>query len=497
MKELDYYFQPEAVDAMLESVAKKENGVVLLPTGSGKSHVIQGFVKKFTGGILVVSHVKEILEQNLNRLAGIPDVGLYSASLGVKVVSRVTVSSIQSIFRNPHLFADVEVVLIDEAHLVSDEGMYKKLLSDLGVPYIGLTATDFRLKGGYIHGPDGMFDKVIYKAPAKRLTKEGYLCPLVYYGDKEPLNTEGIRTTAGDFNLADLSMRFNREAVTGKLAEQIARYEEYKHILIFCIDIEHAENVAEALNKLGMRTVAVHSKSPRDEAIRAFQAGEFQALTNVNILTTGFDYPEIDMVVLLRPTKSLTLHQQMLGRGMRIHPSKTETLVKDFTGNTQYLGTVTDPRPMVEKKKGKGKGDAWMKSCPECDILWYAATLACTCGHKFKFQHNLKLNAHKDIQLPKWYSVDEVYYNIHHKPGKPNSMKVTYMCGLKMFTQYILLDHGGFAGQSAKRWVQKRFKGNPLPTTIPELHGQRHLLKPPLRVQVDEGSKYARILSVV
>ncbi len=494
---LDYYYQPEAVDAMIDSVSNGVNGVVLLPTGSGKSHVLQQFADRFEDGILIVSHVKEIIEQNFNRLAGRPDLGIYAAALELKIIDRVTVASIQSIFRSPHKFNHVKVILIDEAHMVSDEGMYKTLIDSLGVPYIGLTATDYRLKGGYIHGPNGMFDKVIYNASPEKLTKEGYLCPLVYYGAKEPLDTQGVRTTAGDFNLKDMSLKFNREAITENLAEQIARYEEYKHVLIFCIDIQHAENVAEALNRRGMKTAAVHSKSPRDEAIRAFQRGEVQALTNVNVLTTGFDSPFVDMIVVLRPTKSLTLHQQMLGRGMRIHPSKTETLVKDFTGNTNLLGTVTNPAPMVDKPKGKGLGLAWMKTCPQCELQWPGATLACSCGHKFLFQHNLRMEAHKAVQLPKWYPVDEVFYNVHHKVGKPNSLKVTYMCGVKSFTEYIMLEHGGFAAAKSKRWVQKRYKASPQPTTTSDLFAGRGNIKPPLRVQVDEGSKYARILSVV
>lgn len=492
--ELSYYYQPEAVKAAVEADC---NGVILLPTGSGKSHVLRGIVEAFPEGILILSHVKEILEQNFSRLAGLDDIAIYSAALDIKMVDRVTVASIQSVYNKPHLFGHVKLVLIDEAHLVSDEGMYKTLLDSLGVPYIGLTATDFRLKGGYIHGPDGMFDKIIYQADAEKLTKEGYLCPLKYKGDKEPMDVTGVRTTGGDYNLKDMSLRFNRDAVTDHLADKISQYSEYKHILIFCIDIEHAERMASSLEQRGMSSKAVHSKSPRDESLRDFKAGRIQALTNVNILTTGFDFPAIDMIVVLRPTKSLTLHQQMLGRGMRTHPSKTYTLVKDFTSNTANLGTVTDPADMEYKKRGKGKGETWMKNCPECELMWPTATLRCTCGYKFQFRHHIKLEAHKEVKLPQWYQVDQTYYSIHHKVGKPNSLKITYICGVKKFTQYILLDHGGQAAHNARAWLRKRYKKNPLPTNIGELYKNTHNLKPPIRVQVDESSKYARILSTV
>lgn len=492
--ERDYYYQPQAVKAAVEADC---NGVILLPTGSGKSHVLRGIAESVDGGVLILSHVKEILEQNFSRLAGMDDIAIYSAAIGIKMIDRITVASIQSVYKSANLFRHVRLVLIDEAHLVNDVGMYKQFLTDLGVPYIGLTATDFRLKGGYIHGPDGMFDKIIFQADAKKLTQEGYLCPLKYKGDKEPMDMSNIRVTGGDYNLKDMSLKFNRDAVTEHLARQICLYSDYKHILIFCIDIEHAENMAECLTRYGMTAKAVHSKSPRDKALRDFKAGKIQALTNVNILTTGFDFPAIDMIVVLRPTKSLTLHQQMLGRGMRIHESKEYTLIKDFTNNTASLGTVTDPADMEYKKKGKGKGDTWMKPCPECDSLWPTATLRCTCGYKFQFRHNIKLEAHKEVKLPKWYPVDQVYYSIHHKVGKPNSLKVTYICGAKKFDQYILLDHGGQAAHNAKQWIRKRYTKNPLPTNIPDLYANKANLKKPIRVQVDETGKYARIKSVV
>jgi DNA repair protein RadD len=350
---LTYWYQKEAVNAMLEC---KDNGVVVLPTGSGKSHVLKDYSAATDENILVLSHVKEILVQNFQRLAPLGDVGLISSGLGLNTRGRVTVAGIQSVWRYPETFRDIDRILIDEAHLVRDEGMYNSFLSDLGKPFMGLTATDFRLKGGYIHGPDGMFDSICYQAPVDRLTREGYLCPLVYQSSKEPLDTTGIRLSGGDFNLKDMSLAFNRDAVTDGIVEQVAPYgENFKHILIFCIDIEHAEVMAAKLTAAGVPTEAVHSKSPRDATLERFKAGKVQAITNVNVLTTGFDFPAIDLLVLVRPTKSMGLHQQMLGRGMRTHPSKAETLVKDFTRNTLNLGSVENPAPLAIKgKRGKG-----------------------------------------------------------------------------------------------------------------------------------------------
>jgi len=378
--------------------------------------------------------------------------------------------------------------------------MYKKFLTDLDKPYMGLTATDFRLKGGYIHGAEGMFDSILYDAPVQRLTDEGYLCPLVYYGDKSPMDTQGVKVTGGDYNLKEMSTRFNRDAVTREICKRIAvAAEGKKHILIFCIDIEHAENVANELTIQGITTEAVHSKSPRDASLRRFQSGVIQALTNVNILTTGFDAPFIDMICVLRPTKSLSLHQQMLGRGMRIDASKEVTLIKDYTNNTKNLGTVSEPVPIKQMGKGKGGENPFMKACPKCDLIAHPSVRICKkCGHEYQFAHNLKLEASTGRdRLPKWYQVTSARYTMHTKPGSPPCVKATYICGVRTFNEYIGLDHGGWMGHKAKHWVSKRFKGNPKPTRSIDLLGQRHLIKTPIRVQVEEGSKYPRILSVV
>jgi DNA repair protein RadD len=254
--------------------------------------------------------------------------------------------------------------------------------------------------------------------------------------------------------------------------------------------------MAKALNTLGMPTAAVHSESPRDKSISDFKSGKLRALTNVNVLTTGFNFPAIDMIVMVRPTKSMGLHQQMLGRGMRTHPSKTVTVIKDFTNNTQSLGTVERPAPIQEKITGKGGTNPFMKMCPTCDAICYPAVRVCKCGFEFKFEHNLKKEAYTRESLPKWYEVERVYYNIHYKVGSPDSVKVTYVCGVRQFAQWILIEHPGYAGHQARHWVQKRFKGN-VPSTARELYLVSASIKAPKRIQVEEKGKYPKILSVV
>jgi DNA repair protein RadD len=488
------WYQEEAVTAMLNC---EDNGVVVLPTGSGKTLVMREFVKRANQRIVLLSHVKEILTQNFESMASLGNVGLYSSGLNMQMIERTTIAGIQSVYNKPHIFSGYggcDKVLIDECHLVNDVGMYKQFLDAIGVPYIGLTATPYRLKQGYIYGKDGMFDRKIYEAPIGQLQDEGHLTRLVMKGSaKNEMNTDGLALTGGDFNLKDASLRFNRAAITEKIIDELIKYKQnYKHWLLFAIDIEHAEQVAECLNNRGITAEAVHSKSPRDETLLRFKSGAIQAVVNVNILTTGFDFPAIDLIAMLRPTKSPTLHVQALGRGLRKADGKRHCLIKDFAGNIGRLGFIDDIQIDPEKKKGKGGVNPFAKTCPECETVCHPSVRKCDCGYEFKFLHHLSTSS---FVPPEWYDVTGIFYNIHQKTGKPDSLKISYRCGVKSFTDYIMLQHGGYAGYKSKYKVQMRWPySDKLPATTAELYAERGRLRVPKRIQVEHASKYPKIL---
>ena len=487
--------------------------LVALPTGAGKTVVLSDLIKKAIKKwpkthVLVISHVKEILEQDHKSIEfhTAMDVGIYSAGIGKREKKQVTVASIQSVFRRAKEFAKYKFIIIDECHLIppSDKSMYRKfLLAMKGARYFGLTATPFRLGAGYIYGQeDSLFNDLVYDMTSKEkfsgLIKDGFLCNLKTSATDIELETDGVKTVAGDFDQKMLSTKIDKDSIT-KLAikEIIQKGANYKKWLIFAIDIEHAENIAEELTQNGIPTMVVHSKMEfdRDTVIRHYKLGTFRAIVNVNVLTTGFDDPEIDLIALLRPTKSPVIHVQTIGRGLRIAPNKDHCLILDFAGNTERLGPINDIVPYV-KKKTKGGGEPITKRCPACDTIHHPTKKICDfCGHVFQFKTLLQANAKQvDVIRDKtqvWLKVHDVEYQLYKKTNSPSMVKVTYHCGLRHYHEYVCVEHKGWAGYKAEHWM--KFRGVEGCRTALALVHRSDELAVPNRVHIDKTEKYPRI----
>jgi len=499
-------YQEESVDALFKFFKKKPNDhpVIGLPTGAGKSFVIAAIIERTLEeypdvNILVLSHVKEIVDQNWKSIVTFRgrDVGLYSAGLGVKEIKQVTVAGIQSAYHNIDSFKKFSFVIIDEAHTIplSGSGMYRTFFDGIGkAKYLGLSATLFRLGGGHIYGKDKLFSDVAYDLTSanafSKLVTDGFLCNLKTIPTSIEFDTRELRTQNGDFKLSDMSNKFDRRPVTDGAIREIIKFGvDYKKWLIFAIDIEHAEHITETLNSAGIPTKAVHSKMGADRAtvIKGFKHGKYKALVNVNVLTTGFDDPEIDLIAVLRPTKSPVLHVQMIGRGLRISPGKDHCLVMDFGGNTERLGPINNVLLHVAKKGGNG--EPITKRCPNCDAIHHPAVRVCTfCGFKFQFQHGLGNSAGRAvIAQEKWYKVDEVSYHINKKINKPDTLSVAYNCGLSLFKEWVCLDHPGYAGHKGRHWAS--FRGVDA-KTVEGAYNKRDQLLTPSRIRVDLKGKY-------
>ena len=400
-------------------------------------------------------------------------------------------------------------VLVHNCHLISTkaESMYQKFLAHMpDATRIGLTATPFRLKEGYIYGPGMMFDHLAYDLTSadnfNRLIEDGYLSDLTVKATAQKLSVEGVKTIGGDFNEKQLSAENDREEVTNACVQEIiAKGADRKKWLVFAIDIQHAQHVSDAMNACGVKTALLHSKmrEDRDMLIRRFRDGEYRCLVNINILTTGFDVPDIDLVALLRPTKSPVLHVQTIGRGMRVAVGKSDCLILDFAGNISRLGPIN--RVHVRKKGKGGKGGVMAKECPQCAELVHLSVKVCPkCEHKFVFRE--KLTPKADLQeviarkdRPRWFVVVDVKYRVIEKYNSPPMLMVTYLTaeGDKI-REWCCIEHQNFAGVKAKQWMAKR--GVDFHYTE-EAFAHRGMIPNPKKILVDLSGRYPDIKETI
>jgi DNA repair protein RadD len=503
-------YQQKALDSIWAyyKADKKGNPLVVAPTGSGKSIIIAGFceaVRKNWGDqhILILSHVKEILTQNLATIQNLlpeENIGIYAAGLKRKETKPITLASIQSAYNNMELFKkNFDIILVDEAHLIPHKGTgrYRTMIKALNKPVIGFTATPFRLGTGYLHiGKGALFDEIVYNITIEYLIEHKYLCPLAAKMTHEKLDPTDIKKTGGDYVLRDLAEKFDRNIVTEKIIAELLLYKDLrKKWLIFCIDISHAEHVTQMLLEEGIRAKCVHSKmtANRTKILEEYKTDpSFQALVSVAVLTTGFDAPSVDMVALLRPTASPVLHIQTIGRGLRIAPGKKDCLVLDFAGNLFRNGPINNPDIRVAKTGG----EPIMKMCPDCFEILAAAVKICTaCGYEFVFEHHLSSTSGDAniLQMSEWHDVDYVMYNEHVTRAGKRMLKVTYECGLRNFSEYIGVQHDGYPRYKAEHWWKRRHSKMALPDYVEDALEHVHELKQPQRIFVNEEGKYPSI----
>ncbi len=495
----------------------KGNPLVVIPTAGGKSLVmaafIEGVLKAWSDQrILIVTHVRELIAQNHAEMIGLwPEApaGIYSAGLGKREAqARILFAGIQSIHRRAQEVGHTDLVLIDEAHLIPGDTstMYRRFLDGLArinpaLKVIGLTATPFRLDSGMLHeGKNALFTDIAYEAPVRDLIDAGYLSPLVSKQPATRLDVSKVGTRAGDFIQRDLAAAVDQEAITrAAVTEIIAHGRDRKSWLTFCSGVDHARHVAEEFARQGITCRTIFGDTPkeeRDAIIAAFKRGEIRALASMGVLTTGFNAPAVDLIALLRPTKSAGLYVQMVGRGTRLAPGKENCLVLDFAGNVRRHGPIDLVRP---RRPGEaGGGEAPTKVCPECDsIIALSATECPDCGHVFPARE-VKIAptaATLPVLSPKaqWLPVHGVSYSRHDKLGGLPSLKVTYNCGLRSYSEWVCIEHQGYARQKAADWWRKRAPGCPVPLTVAQAIAEAKRLVRPSEISVRPSGRYVEV----
>jgi len=530
----DRSYQTEAVGSIYSYFAAKSgNPVVAMPTGTGKSVVIARFLQSVfhyypNQKIMVLTHVKELIEQNHAKLMAIwpnAPAGIHSAGLKKRdVLNQIIFGGIASVAKKWAEFGFVNLILIDEAHLVSpsEETMYRSLIEGLKsinphLKIIGFTATPWRLGQGRIT-EDGIFTDISFDITGltafNRLIAEGFLAPLIPKKTKMILDVDGVHMRGGEFIQGELQNAVDKEEITSvALREAMECGYDRRHWLIFCSGVDHAIHTADMLTMMGIPCGAVHSKmkdAERDQVIADFKSGKLRAVANNNVLTTGFDMPGIDLIIMLRPTASPVLWVQMLGRGTRpfecAEYKKENCLVLDFAGNTKRLGPINDP--VIPRKKGTKGGEAPVKLCEACGMYNHASVRYCGgsphpspegCGHEFPIMTKLKQEASTaelikgDAPIVEIFKIDHITYSRHQKVGKPDAIKVSYYCGYQHFEDYVCLEHEGFASRKARMWWRERSE-YPVPETTNAALGTTNLLKTPTHLRVWINKKYPEIM---
>ena len=518
-------YQRAAIDAAYTWCATNEgNPLIVVPTGGGKSLIMGTMAKEAVDGaarVLVIAHRKELIEQNWKAMqsAGLPALscGLISGQHKRKdVATPATVGSIQTLAKNPFAYGPFDLILVDEAHLIprSDATSYRKFLDaqktrNPNLRTIGLTATPFRLDSGRIdQGEDRVFHDVAYEISIQTLLDGGFLVPLISKATLVRYDVTGVAMRGGEYVEAALQSAVDDPETTKAVVQELGTLgKDRSKWLVFCAGVQHAEHMAEELTRAGFPAAAVHGGLPsheRTERLLALRSGALRALTNCDVLTTGYDEPSIDLLALCRPTQSTGLHVQMLGRGFRTAPGKVDCLVLDFSGNCLRHGPVDALRIKEPKKKGEGPAPA--KECPTCHEIVGTATRVCPrCGFDFPPPAPVQLAPSallapvmaREKLPPKWWDVTSVEYSRHEPkdPAKKATLRVDYKYHFqRVASEWVCIEHDGFAKEKAITWWADHL-GGAFPATIEEALERSSALEQPVAIALEPDGKFERVVN--
>ena len=517
------------------------NPILVLPTGAGKSviqaEIIDIVLKNWrTMRIGCITHRAELIAQNHEafcRISPLAPSGIYSAGIGRRDThAQVLFAGIQSIYNKIHKTGAFDLIIVDEAQLISrkSEGMYnqffeanRKCLPHMRV--LGLSATPYRTDSGMLHeGEDALFDGIAYEVGVGFLIENGFLTRPTTKATDAVLSTDGVALRGGEFAAKELDEKVNTDALNDMVAAEILQKgADRKSWLTFAVSINHAEELNARFCAAGIVSCVVTGSTPKDERaqiLEDFKAGNIQSVCNVDVLTTGFDAPNVDLINFCRATNSPGLYSQIIGRGLRLHPDKENVLVLDFGQNILRHGPVDNITP-PKKGKRKNPGDAPMKTCPgpggpellsegqdsACGAILSPATRECPeCGYEFPIEEReVKIDKkafdgeimQKEIK-PLWV-VPTLWTFAPHgspNPAKPDTLKVSYICTQNMSVQeYLCFNHPptSFPRRKADQWWSQHGGQFPAPVDVAQAVARQGELRRPSEVLIKMEGRYANI----
>lgn len=488
-------YQREAIDALNTHLSsRQDNPCVVLPTGAGKSLVMASAIDEWRKRYppfraIVLAHRKELVEQNSKEFIGCaPDaeVGIYSASLGFKDDDKaITFAAIDSCYDKAGYFPPFDAIIVDEAHRipVKGEGKYRRFIADCksfnpNLRVIGFTATPFRLGSGAICHKDFILNHICYEANVGTLIQQGFLSALRSKVSTEMPDLSNVKKQSGDYQQKSLGEVMRANGLVARTVRDALVHlnnEDRKSCVWFCVDVEHCNQVLNALQLQGENAIAVTgntSVADRDIAVDGFRNWQFRHILNVNVFTEGFNVKQVDAIVLLRPTLSKGMYSQMIGRGLRLHPLKKDCIVLDYAHCIETHGPIDY----------LDEGEVRLEICRSCREAFPRAMRTCPrCGWEMpkeereareQKEREKKMHDERIAQLailgsqPHEYPISAVVVSKHEKNGVA-SLCITYRCGIQTFREWLCLNHSGYPRQKAELWWKTRFT-RPVPSSVDE-----------------------------
>ena len=498
-------YQQQAVLALLDAVRAGEHPVCDLPTGSGKSLVIAELCRQLPGRILVATHRKELLSQNnaqLTKLLGSEeDAGIYSAGLQARTTeARVIFGGVQSIYTKMEALqaaGPFATIILDEAHLVPPRsvtgGMYHQVFAACpDASRIGLSATPYRLDGGPIYGaPDSWFTRCPVQVTISELTAQGYLAPLIGVRAAHDIDLSAVRIRQGEYVQSDLAQVMAEEQrVKEAVAELVVLAAQRQTWLVFCVDLTHTAMVTQALQDAGIDARMVTGSTPateRDALIAGLRRQDYRCLVNCQVATTGFDIPDIDCIVLLRPTQSKSLLVQMVGRGTRLKAHAADCLVLDYA-DTLRRHMPLDAMPTMTATARVTKEEASQREAE-------AATQeqARAAKHRGTAVDDDPLEA----TAPQQWAVRAMGYRVTPSKRQPGTalLQVSYHCPSRpqpWVNTWLCVEYHGWPRLQAEAWFVRRQAR--CPATAEAAHAVARTLEKPMSILVESQGKFPRVL---
>ncbi len=392
-------YQQAAVDGVRDSFrAGRRRPLLVAPTGSGKT-VIFSYVTASAAAkgnrTLILVHRAELLEQCHRSLSqmDVPH-GLIASGLTPDRSQLTQIASVQTLVRRFDRVLPPDLIVIDEAHHATAGAWASVLAQYPNARVLGVTATPQRLDG---KGLGQVFDDLIRGPEVTKLIDEGYLCKPVYYAPKT-VDLTGVHMVAGDYNRAEVAERMDRPTITGDAVIHYRKYAEGQPCVVFCTGIKHAEHVAQAFNASGYRFKVIDGTLAKEERARRvldLSSGALQGLVSVDIVSEGFDLPCVSTAILLRPTASLSLHLQQIGRVLRPSPGKQRAVILDHVGNCRRHGLAEELRDWsldgIRKRGKRGPQDdvADTRQCPECFAVHTPSPQCPQCLHVYEIKDRI------------------------------------------------------------------------------------------------------------